>query len=203
MTATSGTTVVASAYDDSLLLRDARARYFEDNGFGADGGYAKKWEVVKMGPLPIPIPNVEGRKQALCYHDLHHIVSGYRTDWTGEFEISAFELGAGCGKLWFAWLINLTGVVGGMFLCPRRTFRAFVRGRRAQALYRIPYSDALLERRVGEVRRELGLDVAPGKARAADVALFGAALLMGGAVGSFHLALGLSPFLAVAYAMAS
>lgn len=31
-----------------------------------------------------PFPNTHGRRRALAYHDLHHILTGYRTDFVGE-----------------------------------------------------------------------------------------------------------------------
>ena len=91
------------SYDpESDTLRAARARYFEANGFGADGGYNKDWEIFRLGPIPIPIPNLQARREALPYHDCNHVLTGYTTDWQGEFEIGAYELGAGCGRNWFA-----------------------------------------------------------------------------------------------------
>lgn len=87
--------------DPSDTMFDARAQYFEANGFGADGGYNKTWDLFKLGPIPIPIPNPPARRRALQFHDLNHLLTGYQTDWRGEFEIAA-----GCGKLWFAgWCI--------------------------------------------------------------------------------------------------
>ena len=137
-------------------LREARSRYFEANGFGADGGYSKKFDVIKLGWVPMLIPNPPARVAALQYH-LHHVVTGYGTDWRGEFEIACFELAAGCGRLWFAWAINLAGA-GGALLLPSRAIRAWARGRHSRGLYRRVCDDALLERTVGDVRRELGLE---------------------------------------------
>ena len=51
------------------------------------------------------------------------------------------------------------------------------------------YDQALLDRRVADVRRELGLDAAPGPARALDVVLFALASLAGLAIGLVFLAL--------------
>jgi ubiquinone biosynthesis protein Coq4 len=93
-------------YDDDETLGHARARYWEANGFGDDGGYSKTWEIVKLGPVPIPIRNIEARKEAIRFHDLHHVVTGYDTDFTGEAEISAWELAAGCSDKWVAWLLG-------------------------------------------------------------------------------------------------
>src|SRR5690348_8708353 len=83
-------------YPDELTMREARDRYFEANRFGADGGYASKWVDIKLGPIPMPFPNTASRVRAVKYHDLHHVLTGYDTDWRGEFEISAWEIAAGC-----------------------------------------------------------------------------------------------------------
>ena len=148
-------------YDPGLSLREARGVYFEQNGFGDDGGYSKKWVRFDLGPIPVPVPNPPSRVEAVKYHDLHHIVTGYQTDWRGEFEISCFEIAAGCGRLWFAWAINLGGVAGAALLLPRRGLAAWARGRHSGGLYRTPYDDALLDRSIGEVSAELGLDREP------------------------------------------
>lgn len=116
--------------------------------------------MVKVGPIPLIIPNVQGRVDALQYHDLHHVLTGYRTDIFGEFEIACYELSAGCGRLWFAWLINLAGVAGALLL-PRRAVRAWARGRVSGGLYRGRVDEALLGRTVGEVRAQLRLVTEP------------------------------------------
>lgn len=139
---------------DEMTMRDARATYWDANDFGADGGYAKKWEVVKIGPIPIPIRNVPARVEAIRYHDLHHLVTGYATDLRGEGEISAWEFAGGCGDKWFAWLINAQGLLLGL-LHPRAALTAWARGRRSKTLYPGPFDESLLERTVGDVRREL------------------------------------------------
>ena len=43
-------------------------------------------------------PNTDSRKRAVPLHDLHHILTGYKTDWMGEAEIGAWELRAGCNS---------------------------------------------------------------------------------------------------------
>jgi hypothetical protein len=166
-------------YDGSWTLRQARARYFADNDFGPDGGYNDRWVKLKLGPIPYAIPNTAGRVRAVRYHDLHHIMTGYRTNWIGEFEISAWEVGSGCRDLLAAWFLNLGGTFAGMFLSPRRVFRAFVRGRNTRNLYGRVFDDALLDARVGEVRAELGLDREVPPATAADVVRFVAYVLAG------------------------
>jgi hypothetical protein len=178
-------------YDPTATMRTARARYFEANAFGADGGYSAKWVDVKLGPVPFPFPNTPSRVRAVRYHDLHHVLTGYDTDIAGEFEISAWEIAAGCRTYVAAWVLNLSGMVGGLVRCPRRTFRAFVRGRRSQSLYARDY-EALLDRTVAEVRREVSLDRADAtdlRATLADATLFELSIAAGLVVGTFFLAL--------------
>jgi hypothetical protein len=46
----------------------------------------------------------------------------------------------------------------GAFLIPRRTWHAFLRGRKTKNLYRKTFDEALLERTVAEMKAQLGLD---------------------------------------------
>ncbi|MBX3251644.1 MAG: hypothetical protein KF901_30990 [Myxococcales bacterium] len=173
-------------YADRETMREARDRYFEANGFGADGGYGEAWVDFRLGPIPLPFPNTPGRVRAVRYHDLHHVLTGYDTDPRGEFEISAWEVGAGCEGFFAAWVINLGGLVAGMLSAPRRTFAAFVRGRRSRSLYGLDV-DELLDGRVGELRaRHVGH--ADG-ARPADIARFVAMVAAGVVVGSISTAI--------------
>ncbi|WP_437530311.1 hypothetical protein WME79_49490 [Sorangium sp. So ce726] len=144
-------------YDEGLTMREARALYFEVNRFGADGGYGDAWVDFKLGPLPVPFPNTPARVRAVRYHDLHHVLTGYDTNAIGEFEIAAWELGAGCKGFVAAWQLNLGGLFAGLLSAPRRTVRAFFRGRRSESLYGRPFEE-LLDREVGELRREMRVD---------------------------------------------
>lgn len=130
-------------YPDGAPLREAVRRYFEANHFGDDGGYGARWVDFKIGRVPMPFPNTPARVRAVRYHDLHHVLTGYDTDLRGEFEISAWEIAAGCRGFGAAWALNLAGMAGGLITCPRREFRAFVRGRRDHTTYGEDY-DALL-----------------------------------------------------------
>lgn len=170
-----------TTYADDDTLRAARARYFEVNQFGVDGGYDAPWVDFKLGPLPFPFPNTEPRKVAVRYHDLHHVLTGYDTDIVGEFEISAWEIGAGCRRMIAAWQLNLGGLAAGLFIAPRRVWRAFLRGRASDTLYGADL-DALLDQRVGPVRdRHIR---AARAATGADVALFVLASLAGLVLGT-------------------
>lgn len=160
-------------YDDRLPLREARARYFRDNAFGDDGGYAKKWVQLQLGPLPFAFPNSAARVRAVKYHDLHHVVTGYATDVVGEAEIGAWEIGSGCAGFVAAWVLNLYAMVLGFAAgAPAAVWRAFARGRHTRNLYRQTYDEALLDTKLGELRARLGLDAPPVSASMADRAGF-------------------------------
>lgn len=152
----------------SLTLATARAQYYQDNGFGADGGDALAWVPIKVWKLTLKIPNTDGRRRAVRLHDLHHIVTGYRTDWPGEIEIAAWELASGCFRWPAAFVINSFGLAIGFAVAPRRLVRAWARGKATRNLYRFDGVDELLPRTVEEVRHELGLDAPPPPARLRD-----------------------------------
>ena len=153
-------------------LRGARARYFEQAGLGSDGGYAAPWVRLKLGPVPFAFPNTAARVRAVRYHDLHHVLTGYATDWIGECEISAWEIAGGCRRFVAAWVLNLFAFSAGCILAPRRTFRAFVRGRHAANLYSRADLDEILDLGVDEVRGELDLSVEASVPRPWDWAAF-------------------------------
>ena len=139
-------------------LREARAAYFEANGLGADGGYSRKWVTGKAGFLPFAFPNTQSRVRAVRYHDLHHLLTGYETHFTGEAEISAWEIASGCADKSAAWGLNMWGMFTGLLFDAGAVFRAFVRGRHTRNLYRLELDDALLAATLGETRAKLDLD---------------------------------------------
>lgn len=161
-------------------MREARDRFFLANEFGADGGYDDAWAEAEFGPVLYRVPNLRARAEALRVHDLHHLVTGYATDWRGESEISAWELGSGWGRYPYAWIIAFFGFFTGLVAQPATTLRAFVRGRRSRNLYARSSIDGVLERSVRSLRQELG--VPPLRAalpvRFGDVARFGVTALL-------------------------
>jgi hypothetical protein len=181
-------------YDDASTVRAARELYFAANGFGADS-YAQKWAPVKLGPLEFVIPNTPQRVRSLRLHDLHHIVTGYPTTLEGEALIGAWELGSNCRDHWAAWLLNASAASFGLVLAPRALWRAFVRGRRSRNLYGCAWDEAVLDKTVGELRRDLGVE-GRHAARAADVPLFALLVAVGTELLVYTIAL--MPLLALA-----
>jgi hypothetical protein len=154
----------------TMTMADARARYYEVNGFGADGGDSLTWVPITALGLTFYIPNTEGRRRAVRIHDLHHIVTGYQTSFRGESEIAAWELASGCWRWPAALALNLAALGIGALIAPRRMVRAWARGRRTSNFYGERAGiDHLLPRPVEELRAELGLDGPPPPARARDV----------------------------------
>lgn len=159
-------------YADDLSVRDARARYFADNGFG-EGGYDARWVVLRAGPIPIYLPNTKARVAAVKLHDVHHPATGYETTWTGEAEIGAWEIASGCARHLAAWVLNLQAMSIGLVLAPRAILRAFVRGRRSRNLYREQLDETLLASRLGDLRHRLRLDRPVPAPTAGDLVAFG------------------------------
>jgi hypothetical protein len=149
-----------SLYNPESTLRAERERYFEINRFEG-GGYEEGWVKMKAGPVPIWFPNTVARVKAVRFHDLHHVLTEYPTTWRGEAEIGAWEVATGCAAHYQGWLLNLLAFAIGLVINPRGVYRAFMRGRRSRNLYRATFSDELLARKVGDVRRELDLDKPP------------------------------------------
>lgn len=187
-------------YTDSMTLREARKVYFEANGFGEGGGYDEAWVDFKLGSIPMPFPNTKGRIEAVRYHDLHHVLTGYDTDIVGEFEIAAWEIAAGCKNMHAAWVLNLGGMAGGLVRAPRRTFAAFVRGRGQRTTYGESLDD-LLDLTVAEARARFMPK--PGRTTAPAALLFALASAAGVVVGLFlfSLILPLVPVGLVAHAL--
>jgi hypothetical protein len=159
-----------------MLVRDARAAYFSENGF-SEASYRDRFTRIPLGPIALPMWNPPSRQRAVALHDLHHVATGYATTWRGEAEIGAWEIGASCGQYAAAWFYDAAAMAFGVAICPRRTFRAFVRGRHARSLYvgqrRV---DEVLEMRVDELRTALALDREPPATSWRDYAAFAIAL---------------------------
>lgn len=193
----------ATTYEPGLSLREARTRYFIDNGFGgAEGNYGDRWVKVSLGPVPIVFPNSAARVRAVRYHDLHHVLTGYTTTMKGETEISAWELASGCRSMVAAWILNLLGMSLGLVINRKAVLAAFVRGRHSGNLYAYDDIDALLRQRLGEQRAKLRLDREPPAATVGDRAAFVAYAAGGVALQLVVLAVLLLPLVGLAWLVA-
>jgi hypothetical protein len=119
-----------------MSVRDALARYLDENGF-TTASYTDPKVTIRVFGRDVVIPNGKGRQEAIPLHDLHHVATGFGTDLVGEAEIGAYELAAGCSHAIVYWL-NGVAVLIGLFLAPRRVLRAARRGFALRTLYRTP-----------------------------------------------------------------
>ena len=156
--------------DSDPTLREALQRHLAESGFPPDGGVHDRWAVLRVGPVPFCLPNLAMRRRAMLPHDLNHVVSGYGHDLIGEAEVSAWELGSGCKDYAAAWILAWSAVGAGVFINPRRTYGAFVRGRRTKNLFGADV-ERMMELPVGTAQSSLGLDASPAS-RPGDLALF-------------------------------
>lgn len=156
----------------ALTLRQARDAYLAENGFSTDA-YTDRWVKVEYGPVTFWLPSTKTRRAAIRYHDLHHSLTGYKATPIGEAEIGAWEVASGIRRFWAGWVLNLFAVGFGMVLAPRRTFKAFVRGRHTRTnFYHGGYDAKVLDKTVDEVKDEIGLPKDTPKATARDLLAF-------------------------------
>ena len=133
-------------------LGQALEKYLDTNGFST-ASYTAPTVEIPIGPVAVTLPNSPGRKVVVRWHDLHHVATGYGTSLTGEAEIGAFELRAGCTNL-AAYVYNGMAVAMGLLISPLRTLQAFRDARGATTLYRLELDyDETLALDVSEVRR--------------------------------------------------
>ena len=122
----------------------------------------------RSGPLPLFFPNTQARIRAVRFHDIHHVLTEYPTSWTGEAELSAWEIASDCAHHYAAWFINLQVMAIGLLLNPAAVYQAFIRGRHGTNLYRAELNDALFSTPIGELRQRLGLTTSPPRAEGKD-----------------------------------
>jgi len=146
---------------------DARDRYLRENGFSVDE-YARSSFQLGSGRFRVTLPNPPQRRATVGLHDLHRVATGLGSGVVDETLVSAWEVGAGLGGLWVAWVICVPAFVGGLVIAPRRAWGAFRRGRRCRSLFadRPPYPE-LLDLSGADLRRRLGLPVEGLSSRAA------------------------------------
>lgn len=190
-------------YDEQQTVAQTRQQYFADNQFGADGGYNARWIQMKLGPLPLALPNLAAHCTDARRHDVHHIATGYATDWRGEFEIAAWEIAAGLRQHYVGWALDLWALAVRLFAAPGAVWRAYLRGRQTLNLYQRDDGEAYLTQTVGALRRELGLHHPMRQARWNDRLCFAgwAAVSVGWTLLSAPLALTLFPLLGITLAI--
>jgi hypothetical protein len=142
--------------DARMVVKEGLGEYLAENGFDA-AEYTAPTFRLKMFGRYFDVPSSPDRQWAIPLHDLHHLATGYGTDWVGEAEIGVWELRAGC-KTGVVYALNLSALVIGLALAPRRMLAAYRAAKGARALYRtgLPY-EKVMSMTVGELRAYLGI----------------------------------------------
>ncbi len=121
-----------------MTAQDALSSFFVAQGILPEGSAVEDWigdRWYRIGGIPV-LPLVGKIKHSLILHDVHHLVTGYDTSWTGELELAAWELASGgCHSHFFFWFDRLGAFAIGLFMHPRRLWRALRRGWRVRNLY--------------------------------------------------------------------
>ena len=138
-----------------VRLGEARTLYLCEFGLPANGGQDQTWWSCKVGPLTVPFYNFQWRKRAIGRHDLHHVITGFECTLLGEIQMAAWEFAAGPFPHWAARLFCLPLVLLGAIVIPKRTYAAFLMGRRSVSLYGIKETKTLLGMPLGKVRDRL------------------------------------------------
>lgn len=121
-----------------MLVKEKLQQYYVSSPFSEDGDINKDTILLYAGPYLISMPNSDVRREAIPYHDLHHIFTGYSNSRIGEGEVGAWELGSNCWQRPIAVFLNLGGLSTGFLYSPRRMREAFLRGCRSRNLYSLP-----------------------------------------------------------------
>jgi hypothetical protein len=139
-----------------LSVLAARDVYLAENGFSAATYDAKGSTVTVLG-IDLYRPLSDDARRAIRRHDLHHVLTGYGTDYIGEAEISAWELGCGLTGLGlYVRLIVVSALLLFGWLAPRRVARAY-RAARGRCLFAIDDYEELLKLDVTALRARVGI----------------------------------------------
>jgi len=157
--------------------------FYKENNLGMEGGNKSasvRIEIAKN--FVLYFPNFAARKKAVLKHDIHHLVTGYPSTFTGETEISAWEIASGCKKYWAAWVLDMSGMMMGIAFNFLGVLKAFARGRRTKNLYHDFISDKqVLNMELAELKKVLWLDKYPKNIKPSfiDLILFVILILVG------------------------
>ncbi len=141
-----------------LTVRDALDVYLTENGFNHD--YDAPSLSVNFFGVRFKIPNPPSRKLAGRYHDLHHLVTGYGTDPTGESETSAWEIRRDISVFSpYIWMLVFGGLMFGLLHSPRAAYAAWRASEMGHPLPKpsIEHYEHCLQMTLGALRHRYGL----------------------------------------------
>ena len=107
-----------------MTIQEALSNYFVEQGLHTERSTLEDWledRWYRIGGVPV-LPLVGRIKESLILHDIHHLITGYSTRWTGELELAGWELGSGgCARHWFFWFDRIFTLGLGLVMAPVRT----------------------------------------------------------------------------------
>lgn len=144
-------------------LRELLPEFYKENNLGMEGGNNSASVRIEMTKnFVLYFPNFTARKKAVLKHDIHHLVTNYPSTFTGETEISAWEIASGCKKYWAAWVLDMSGMMTGILFNFWGVLKAFARGRRTKNLYYdIISTEQALDMELSGLKKVLWLDKYP------------------------------------------
>lgn len=115
---------------------------------------SNQWASASLGtPFSIKFPNISARKNAVIYHDINHIVTGYKAQtFIGEVQAAYFEIFSGCGKYWFGWFINSLALPFGI-LIPHKAYQAIKLAQRVTSNAYYDDIDKLWDLKIEEIKK--------------------------------------------------
>ncbi len=146
-----------------IKVSDHLEKFYNTYNLGDEGGNHLPYVTLEIGSFfKFYIPNWDNRRKAVLRHDIHHLLTGYKSELLGEFEIAAWEIGSGCMNYFAAYLLNSGGLLAGLLIYPRPTFNAFLMGCRTTNLYQLNIDDKSLKNStIEELKMQIGLEPKP------------------------------------------
>ena len=140
--------------------REILNKFYTDNRLKSDGGNSLSYVKIEAARgFSFYIPNFDSRRKAVMKHDIHHLLTGYKTTLKEESEISAWEIASGCTQYPAAFFINSSGIMLGILINFWGILKAFARGRKTKNLYADEITtEQALDMKVEELKKHFLLD---------------------------------------------
>lgn len=135
-----------------MLVKEELELFWKRHQLGDRGKVDASWNFFRAGFLRFYLPNLS--KKGYLLHDVNHLLSGYGIDWRSEFEIAAWELGSGRRKgFYLSNLYPLVGFLLGLVVIPKRTRRAYRKGKQRINAHILSHRVSVLETELEELQR--------------------------------------------------
>lgn len=143
-------------YDPNLTLEEALKLFYKENYFD-QSSYHSTFEYWQIGPIKWYFYNHPQRRSSIFYHDVHHILTGYLPNWTGEGEIAAFEMTTGfTSKYWMRYIYDSTTLFIGLVISPIRVLKSIRKSFGKTNLYKLGLSkEEIRKKTIRDLREAL------------------------------------------------